>query len=78
MIGLREDQRVKERLVTFLNNAAAPCMSWLASDGGGPVNASQTDTPLSLASRIVAPQLLQGTAVGFRPGVGSQASKGAG
>ena len=73
MIGLREDQRVKERLVTFLNNATAPCRSWLASDRGLSVTDSLTDTPLSLAS-----QLLQGTAVGFRSGVGSAASKGAG
>ncbi len=73
MIGLREDQQMKARIIDYLNNATASCMSWLASDDGGPVNEPQTDTALSLAS-----QRLQGTAVGFKPVVGSLASKPAG
>lgn len=43
MIGLREDQRVKERLVNFLNNAAAQCGSGLARENGGSVNDCATD-----------------------------------
>ena len=73
MIGLREDQQMKARIIDYLNNATAPCRRWLASDDGGPANEPQTDTALSLAS-----QLLQGTAVGFKPVVGSVASKAAG
>ena len=52
MIGLREDQRVKEGLVIFLNNAAAQCGSGLAREGSLPVTDSLTDPPLSRASPL--------------------------
>lgn len=34
MIGLREDQQMKARIIGYLNNATAPCRRWLASDDG--------------------------------------------
>jgi hypothetical protein len=73
MIGLREDQQMKARMIDYLNHAAAHCGSWLACDSGGPDKQLKTDTPPSQAS-----QLPQWAAVSFRQAVGSAASKGAG
>ena len=78
MIGLREDQQMKARMIDYLNHATGLCGSWLVGsphrcDGGGPGKQVQTDTPLSQVS-----QLPQCAAVSFRQVVGSAASKGAG
>ena len=77
MIGLREDQQMKARMVNFLNDVAGHCGRGLAPSGGGSVIDVSTDSPLSGASRIVAPPLPHWTPVTFRPGVGSAASKDA-
>ena len=73
MIGLREDQRVKEGLVTFLNNATGQCGRGLAPDSGGSDKQMQADTQSSGASPF--PHWI---AVSFRPEAGSAASKDAG
>jgi hypothetical protein len=70
MIGLREDQQMKARMVNFLNNAAAHCGSWLACDSGGSETDVLNDTPPSQAS-----QLPQWTVVNVRPVVAYAASK---
>ena len=38
MIGLREDQQMKARMIDYLNHATGLCGSWLACDGGLPAN----------------------------------------
>ena len=73
MIGLREDQQMKARMVNFLNHAAAHCGSWLACDGGVSSTTSFPDPPLSQAS-----QLPHWTVVEVRRGAVSAASKAAG
>lgn len=73
MIGLREDQQMRARIVDYLNHATGLCGSWLACDGGVSGCASLTDKPLSRAS-----PLLQWVAVSVRPEAGSAASKDAG
>ncbi len=77
MIGLREDQQMKARMVNFLNDVAGQCGRGgatirLAPDGGGSAIEISTDSPLSGASPL--PHLI---VVDFRPGVGSAASKDA-
>ncbi len=52
MIGLREDQQMKARMVAFLNHATALCGSGLARECGGSVMHVSTDTPLSRASPL--------------------------
>ncbi len=52
MIGLREDQQIRDRLVNFLNNTTAQCGSGLARECGGSVETSVTDIPLSRASPL--------------------------
>ncbi len=74
MIGLREDQHMKARMINFLNHATiAECGSWLACDSGGSETELLSDTSLSRAS-----PLPQGRAVGVRPAAASAASKAAG
>ncbi len=73
MIGLREDQQMKARMIDYLNHATGLCGSWLACDGGLSVCTCLADPPLSQAS-----QLPQWAAVSFRQAAGSAASKGAG
>ncbi len=73
MIGLREDQQMKALIIDYLNHAIVHCGSGLAREGGGSVDESVTDRPHSRAS-----PLPHWTAVGFRSGVGSLASKPAG
>ena len=72
MIGLREDQQMKARMVNFLNDVAGQFGRGLAPDGGGSAIEISTDSPLSGASPL--PHLI---VVDFRPGVGSAASKDA-
>ena len=45
MIGLREDQQMKARIIDYLNNATASCMSWLASDDDGEFNTAIAGKP---------------------------------
>ena len=52
MIGLREDQQMKARLVNFLNHATGQCGSGLARESGVSVNESVTDRPHSRASPL--------------------------
>jgi len=78
MIGLREDQQMKARMIDYLNHATGLCGSWLACDSGGPVKQVQTDTPLSQRCGDPTSQLPHWSAVGFKPAAGSAASKGAG
>ena len=52
MIGLREDQQVRDGMINFLNNTIIQCGSGgatirLAREGGGSVGTTVTDTPLS-------------------------------
>ncbi|HCT08665.1 MAG TPA: hypothetical protein DIW86_25160 [Pseudomonas sp.] len=58
MIGLREDQQMKARMVDYLNHATALCGSGLARESGVPVNASVTEKPHSRASPL--PQGISG------------------
>jgi hypothetical protein len=78
MIGLREDQQMKARMVTFLNHAAAQCGRGgatirLAPDGGGSETDELNDTPQSGAS-----PLPHWSRVKVRWAAGSAASKAAG
>ncbi len=73
MIGLREDQQLKVRMVDFLNNATAPCGSGLARDNGGSETDVLNDTPQSRAS-----PLPHWVGVMVRRAAGSAASKAAG
>ncbi|SDT49278.1 hypothetical protein SAMN04490182_4962 [Pseudomonas cedrina] len=73
MIGLREDQQMKARMIDFLNHAAEHCGSWLACDGGVSSSTSFSDPPLSQAS-----QLPHWTVVEVRPAAASAASKAVG
>ena len=52
MIGLREDQQMKARMIDYLNHATGLCGSWLACDGGLSVDTSLADPPLSQASQL--------------------------
>ena len=73
MIGLREDQQLKNRMVNFLNHAAFQCGRGLAPDSDGSETDVPNDTPQSGAS-----PLPQWTAVSFRWAAGSAALKAAG
>ncbi len=73
MIGLREDQQMKVRMVNFLNHTAVQCGRGLAPDSGGSETDVPNDTPQSGAS-----PLPHWTAVRFRWAAGSAASKAAG
>ena len=73
MIGLREDQQMKVRMVNFLNYTAVQCGRGLAPDSGG----SETDVPND-TPQWGPPPLQIGTAVSFRWAAGSAASKAAG
>ncbi len=74
MIGLREDQQMREQLITYLNAATAGyCGSGLARDSGWPVSDAPPDTPTSRAS-----PLPQWRKVGVRGAAGSAASTAAG
>ena len=52
MIGLREDQQMKARMVNFLNNATAQCGSGLAREGGMSATDVSTEPPHSRASPL--------------------------
>ena len=52
MIGLREDQQVRDGMINFLNNTIAQCGSGLARECGGSETNVLTDTPLSRASPL--------------------------
>ena len=73
MIGLREDQQMKARIVDYLNNATALCGSWLACDSDWSVKDAATDTPSSQASLL--PHWRE---VNIKPVAASPASKAAG
>lgn len=73
MIGLREDQQMKARMVNFLNHTAFYGGRGLARDCGGSDTAVVNDTPQSRAS-----PLPQGSRVNVRSAAGSVASKAAG
>ena len=73
MIGLREDQQMKVRMVNFLNHTAAECGRGLAPDCGVSLGTSISEPPLSEAS-----PLPHSAAVSFRWTVGSAASKAVG
>ena len=73
MIGLREDQQMKARMVNFLNFSTAHCGRGLAPDGGESATDAVTDTPPSGAS-----PLPHWTAVTVKAVVVFPASKAAG
>ena len=73
MIGLREDQQMKARIVNCLNFATAHCGRGFAPDGGGSATDAVTDTLPSGAS-----PLPQWAAVTVKAVVVFPASKGAG
>ncbi len=52
MIGLREDQQIRDRLVNFLNNATAQCGSGLARESGMSVRDVSTEPAHSRASPL--------------------------
>ena len=83
MIGLREDQQMKARMVDFLNHATGLCGSWLVGsphrcDAGASVCQSHRGDAIAGKPGSHTGPIPHWTAVGFRPGVGSAASKGAG
>ncbi len=73
MIGLREDQQMKARLINCLNNTIAQCGRWLACDGGVSETDVLDDTPKSRASTLP-----PGMCMGLRSAAESAASKAAG
>ncbi len=74
MIGLREDQQMKARMVDFLNHTAARCRSELARE-------ERKDTAFNQVTRVIVDDFRE-QARAYRglikPVVGSAASKAAG
>ena len=73
MIGLREDQQMKARIIDYLNYATGECGRGLAPDSSGPDKQMQADTPPSGASPLPHWPVLS-----LKVGVGSAASTAVG
>ena len=78
MIGLREDQQMKARIVDYLNHAMGLCGSWLACDAGTSVCQSNRGDAIAGKPGSHTSPLPHWFAVDFRPAAGSVASKDAG